>query len=209
MEKMARFGTPLSTTSPDVGRLAQGYDKIIRTDTIEFIKCSDVPTDKKVTYGNFICDFRPLKTEPNCVQLTVSGDKLSYANDASSPAASLLETKLILNSTISYAAKGAKFHCADLKDQFLASPMKDPKFMGIKYKYFSPGMRKQCNLDTLVAPDGYIYIKIKKGMYGLKQAAILAYQHLVNQLAPHGYHSCPYWLMDAQYSSNKIMPLYR
>jgi hypothetical protein len=28
-------------------------------------------------------------------------------------------------------------------------------------------------------------------------------------LAPHGYHSCPYWLMDAQYSSNKIMPLYR
>jgi hypothetical protein len=29
-------------------------------------------------------------------------------------------------------------------------------------------------------------------MYGLKQAALLAYQHLVNQLAPHGYHPCPY-----------------
>jgi hypothetical protein len=29
-------------------------------------------------------------------------------------------------------------------------------------------------------------------MYGLKHAAILAYQHLVNQLAPHGYHPCPY-----------------
>ena len=26
--------------------------------------------------------------------------------------------------------------------------------------------------------DGYVYIKIKKGMYGLKQSAILAYKHL-------------------------------
>jgi hypothetical protein len=29
-------------------------------------------------------------------------------------------------------------------------------------------------------------------MYGLKQAALLAYQHLVKQLAPYGYHPCPY-----------------
>ena len=29
-------------------------------------------------------------------------------------------------------------------------------------------------------------------MYGLKQAALLAYKHLVNQLAPHRYHPCPY-----------------
>jgi hypothetical protein len=29
-------------------------------------------------------------------------------------------------------------------------------------------------------------------MYGLKQAALLAYQHLVKQLTPCGYHPCPY-----------------
>ena len=28
-------------------------------------------------------------------------------------------------------------------------------------------------------------------MYGLKQAALLAYNHLVSQLEPHGYHPCP------------------
>ena len=32
---------------------------------------------------------------------------------------------------------------------------------------------------------------IKKGMYGLKQAAILAYKHFVKLLAPHGYCPCP------------------
>ena len=35
--------------------------------------------------------------------------------------------------------------------------------------------------------NGYVYIKIKKGMYGLKQAAILAYQRLVELLQPNGY----------------------
>jgi hypothetical protein len=177
----------------EFGRLAQGYGTGIKgTDTIDFIQRTDVPSNKKVTYGNFICDYRPLKSEPYRVRLTVGGDKLPYSDDAGSPAASLLETKLILNSTISDSDKGARFLCADLKDHFLASPMKDPEYMRIKYKYFPDAIRNQYHLDRFLASDGYIYIKIKKGMYGLKQAAILAYQHLVNQLAPHGYHPCPY-----------------
>jgi hypothetical protein len=177
----------------EFGRLAQGFnDKIVGTDTIDFIHKNEVPSDKKVTYGNFICDYRPLKSEPYRVRLTVGGDKLPYDDDAGSPAASLLETKLILNSTISDADKGARFLTADLKDHFLASPMKDPEFMRIKYKYFPAAIRQQYDLDRFVSSDDYIYIRIKKGMYGLKQAALLAYQHLVNQLAPHGYHPCPY-----------------
>jgi hypothetical protein len=70
--------------------------------------------------------------------------------------------------------------------------MKDPEYMRLKYHYFPPAIRTQYKLDHLLAPDGYIYIKIQRGMYGLKQAAILAYEHLVRQLAPHGYHPCPY-----------------
>ena len=36
-----------------------------------------------------------------------------------------------------------------------------------------------------------MYVRIKKGMHGLKQAAIIAYNHLVKHLKPHGYHPCP------------------
>jgi hypothetical protein len=186
---------PIWTTalSNELGRLAQGINnRVVATDTIDFIHRSEVPTDKKVTYGNFICDYRPLKSEPNRVRLTVGGDKLPYDDDAGSPAASLLESKLIINSTISDSKDGARFMCADLKDHFLASPMKAPEFMRIKYRYFPQDIRTQYNLTPLVDQDGYVYVRIKKGMYGLKQAAILAYQHLVNQLAPHGYHPCPY-----------------
>jgi hypothetical protein len=104
----------------------------------------------------------------------VGGDKLPYDDDSGSPATSLLETKLILNSTISDARRGARFLSADLKDHFLASPMRDPEYMKIKYKYFPEDIRTKYELWNLVTADGYFYIRIKKGMYGLKQAALLA-----------------------------------
>ena len=48
-----------------------------------------------------ICDYIPLKADQHRVRLTEGGDKLDYLNGATSPTASLLETKLLLNSTIS------------------------------------------------------------------------------------------------------------
>jgi hypothetical protein len=39
-----------------------------------------------------------------------------------------------------------------------------------------------------VEPDGYVYCEVRKGMYGLKQAARLAFNNLVKLLAPHGYY---------------------
>jgi hypothetical protein len=39
-----------------------------------------------------------------------------------------------------------------------------------------------------VAFDGWVYIEIRKGMYGLKQARLLANQLLQTCLAPFGYY---------------------
>ena len=39
-----------------------------------------------------------VKTEPFRVRLVVGGDKLDYHEDAGAPAASMLETKLLVNS---------------------------------------------------------------------------------------------------------------
>ena len=56
-----------------------------------------------------VCDIRPLKTEKFRVRLTVGGYCLQYPDDTASPAASLLEAKLLINSTISQSSKGARF----------------------------------------------------------------------------------------------------
>ena len=69
--------------------------------------------------------------------------------------------------------------------------MQEPEYMRIAYKYFPPDIIQRYHLQDKVAADEYIYIKIKRGMYGLKQAAILAHQQLVKNLAPFGYHPIP------------------
>ena len=121
------------------------------------------------------------------MRITVGGDRLDYNDDAGSPAANLLETKILLNSVISDAHKGARFMSADIKDHFLATPMDHPEYMRVNYKYIPNDIRKRYNLDSMVTSDSTIYIKIQKGMPGLKQAAILAYRHLKNSLEPFGY----------------------
>ena len=47
--------------------------------------------------------------------------------------------------------------------------------MKIKWEHIPEDIRSLYNLESMIH-DGYIYVKIKKGMYGLKEAAILAYK---------------------------------
>ena len=122
-----------------------------------------------------VCDHWSLKQELLRVRLTVGGDRLSYSSDAGSPAVTLLKAKLLFNSTISDSDKGACFMAGDLKDFFLATSMEDSEYMHIHLKYFFDDIRKEYDIDSKIASDGYIYVCINKGMYGLKQAAILAY----------------------------------
>ena len=63
--------------------------------------------------------------------------------------------------------------------------------MQIKYKYFPDDIKRRYKINEIVDKDGFVYVKIKKGMYGLKQAAILAYEQLVHHLAPFGYFPIP------------------
>ena len=45
------------------------------------------------------------------------------------------------------------------------------------------------NITALVDDQGWIYMSIEKGMYGLKQAGIIANQELVKHMAQFGYHT--------------------
>ena len=83
------------------GCLAQGNNNnVVATDMINFIHQHKVPTNKDVTYATFVLDYQPLKSKPHQVRITVSSDCSAYNADAGLPAANMLETKLIINSTI-------------------------------------------------------------------------------------------------------------
>ena len=59
--------------------------------------------------------------------------------------------------------------------------------MRIHEKYFYPDIRQKYNIGSLINEDGYVYCRLKKGMYGLKQAARLAHDKFVTVLAKYGY----------------------
>ena len=66
--------------------------------------------------------------------------------------------------------------------------MKTFEYIKIPFRWIPEEIRQQYNLYDLVEPDGYVYCEVRKGMYGLKQAARLAFDNLIKLLAPDGYY---------------------
>jgi len=76
----------------EIGRLSQGVGTRIPygNNNIFFIKRSQVPRGKTITYANHVCDYRPTKDDPYRVRLTLGGDRLSCPHDVGAPAGSSL-----------------------------------------------------------------------------------------------------------------------
>ena len=105
--------------------------------------------------------------------MTVGWDKLDYPHETASPTAAPWDTKLIINSAISNHKNGSRFCCIDIKNFFLQTIMDDPEYIPIHKKYFSDSFISEYKLHDLIDKDNFVYCQINKGMYGLKQAAIL------------------------------------
>jgi hypothetical protein len=170
----------------EFGRLDQGVGcRIEGSNTIFFIPRNAVPKEKVSTYGRFVVDIRPNKTETHRVRLAVGGNLIQYPGDVSTCSADLTTSKCLWNSTIS--TEGVKYMCLDVKNFYLGTPIDSFEYMRIPIKLTPQEIIVQYNLLPLVL-DGHVYIEVQKGMYVLPQAGILANQLLARSLAIHGYH---------------------
>ena len=93
-----------------------------------------------------VCDRRPLKNEKHRVRISAGGDRIPYHQDAGSPAADLVETKLINNVT-SDTRKGARLMPLDVKDNFPATPIIDPEHMRVKYENVPTNIKARDKID--------------------------------------------------------------
>ena len=119
--------------------------------------------------------------------MTVDSKKLENDGDPSLPAMSLLNTNF-LNSVILDAKKGAPFVTAEIKSNYLQSPMKIYQYMRIPLKYFTQEIREKYDIMEITS-KGSVYIEIHKGIYGIKEADTLAFKYVFEKLAPHGCNS--------------------
>jgi hypothetical protein len=124
--------------------------------------------------------------------MTAGGDKLDYPGDASSPTVSMLDAKIHINSIISDAHKGARHLGLDIKNYFLGTPMTYFQYIRVPTSVIPKEVWDDPRYTIDIAADGYVYLEIRRGMYGLKEAAIIAFNQLVAKLDPAGYEPMPF-----------------
>jgi hypothetical protein len=169
----------------ECGRLFQGIRNIPGTDTCFFIKLTNIPKNRKITYGKIVCDYKPHKKEKECVRLTVGGDRLDYSGNITTSTADITTFKVLINSTLS--TEEAAMMMMNIKNYYIDTPLPRFEYMKMLLSHFPEEIIQKYNLNAL-AVDDWVYIEIRKGMYGLKQAGLLANQLLQTRLEPFGYY---------------------
>ena len=183
----------LKAMSKELHRLAQGCTGITKgTNTIFYLSHADIckiPQDRTVTYARIVIDHQPQKEDPNRVCITVGGNLIDYPSELTTHTADMVSSKILWNSVIS--TKDARFAGADIKNMYLETPLDRYEYMKMPIALFPADIIKYYKLMDKVL-DGYVYMEIRKGMYGLPQAGVLANKLLKERLARHGYFEQPH-----------------
>jgi hypothetical protein len=119
------------------------------------------------------------------VRLTIGGDRILFPGGTSTKNADLTTSKYLWNSVVS--TYEAMYMCADVNNFYLNTLLDRPEYMRLSLNIILQEIIDKYNLLDK-AKNGYVYIFIDKGIYGLPQAGGLANNLLVKGLAPHGYH---------------------
>jgi hypothetical protein len=167
---------------------ANEINRLYNTNTIRFIRRSNIPKGHKVTYGSFVVDIKDHKEEKKRTRLTVGGDQIEYPGEKSTRTAGLTTAKNLINSIIS--TLGAKFLVIDITNFYLNTPLGRFEYMVINLSSLPQEMIDKYSLIEL-AQDGKAYIEIQKGMYGLPKPGILTNELLQSNLAKDGYRPTP------------------
>jgi hypothetical protein len=151
-------------------RLFQGIRDIPGNNTCFFVELRNIPKDRQITYGKIVFEYKPHKKEKERVRLTVGGDRLDYSVDVATSTADITTFKILINSTLS--TKDAEIMMVDIKNFYLGASLTRYEYMCMLLSRFPDEIIDKYNLKAL-AIGGWVYIEIRKGMYGLKKSGLL------------------------------------
>jgi len=122
----------------------------------------------------------------------MGGNLIHYPEDVGTPMASLLLVKILLNSVIS--TPGARFATADIANFYLNTPLKRPKYVKIRLSDIPEEVTREYKLHEIATEDGWVYLRVARGMYGLPQSGANSHDELEERLN------------KEDYSQSKIVP---
>ena len=79
---------------------------------------------------------------------------------------------------------------ADVKNFYLNNPMKEPEYMNFPVRLIPDEIKVEYKVSKF-EHEGYVYVKINKGMYGMEHAGLKANELLAKKLAKHGFSQTP------------------
>jgi len=144
----------------------------------------------KWTYAQVVVDHRPQKEDPNRIRITVGGNLITYKGSTSTRTADLTTSKLLWNSVL--GTKDAKYMCIEVINNFYLTAVLDYyEYMKIPLALFPEWIKTQYNLNTHKRDrDSFVFLEIRRAVWELPQAGILANKLLRKRLKPHGYYNC-------------------
>ena len=174
----------------DFGGMAQGDNKTGQkgTNAMFVMTHEDIKralaNKKKFTYGNPVVDYRPQKDDPYRIRITAGGNLITCESSPSVRTADLDTAKLHWNSVIS--TPDGRYMCLDLKNFYLTAKLEYYEYMRMPLALFPIWIQEQYNMVAL-ALNGYVHLEMRRAVWGLPQAGILANKRLRRKLAPFGY----------------------
>ena len=109
--------------------------------------------------------------------------------------ADLLTVKILLNRVI--LTPKAKFMALDIKKIYLNTPLKWYKYLWLKIEGILKDVKQRFKLSEKVMQDRWVYVTIRKGIYGLPQTRLLFTRTPGTKVAMSGYtwskHSLGLW----------------
>ncbi len=177
----------------EFGGMAQGDNKTGQkgTNAIFVMKHDELAkilqTGKKFTFAHPVVDHRFQKEDPNRIQITAMGNLVNYDGELSVRTADVNTAKMHWNSVIS--TKNAKYMCLDIIFFYLTAALEYYEYMKIPLALFPRWIVEQYDLSKHQL-DGWVHLEMRRAVWGLLQARILANKKLKRKLAPFGYRKC-------------------
>jgi len=144
-----------------------------------------IPMERIITYARIVANYRTQKKDPNRARITAGGSLLQYPGELTTRTADLTTTSKILWDSV-LNTKDAKFMGIDMKNFYLGNPLDWYKYMRMPLALFPEHTIKQYSLNKQ-AQNGFVYLEIRKAIYGLAQSGALANKLLRKCLKTHGY----------------------
>ncbi len=115
------------------------------------------------------------------------GNLITYNGKLSVRTADINTKKLHWDSVLS--TPNAKYMCLDIKIFYLTATLEYFEYIKMPLTLFPSWIVEQYDLKTH-AKDGWVYLEMRRAVWGLSQVGILANKRLRHKLAPFGYYEC-------------------